>query len=272
MQFKSLSPFYLAALSLLGTGFILNPQREWLDILFLGWICICGIYLVYRLNDFIDQTDGFRFEYDKFLSDKMRLFFSLQLLLVIPIALFNLSFFRFCILSAAAFAGFLYSYKIDFGKRFFRLKHIFLLKNILIGLGWGGLVLVGSNQLDQLSSVFAIFASVQVFIGSSIRDIGDIEKDSKDGVQSMPVVLGVAGALKILFFINITLFSLLWSLWFSQTITRLLIIPLFITCCWRALVINRVAHSSDMRWQQKWNLWTCNILFIGTTSIWIFNL
>lgn len=270
MQFKSLSPFYLAALSLLGTGFILNHDRQWSDILLLTWICICGIYLVYRLNDFIDQTDGFNFDYAKFLSDKMRLFFSIQLLILIPVALFNLSLLRFCILAIAAFAGFLYSYKIELGKTYLRLKHVFLVKNILIGLGWGGLVLVGSNLMDRLSIVFALFASVQVFIGSSIRDIGDLEKDRKDGVQSMPVVLGIPGSLKLLFFSNVFLFLLLLSLFYTESINHVLILPLLITCCWRALVINRVTYSSDMRWQQKWNLWTCNILFIGTMTSWVF--
>jgi len=270
VQLKSLRPFYFAALSLLGTGFILNPYRKMSDMLFLGWICISGIYLVYRLNDFIDQTDGFHFDYAKFLSDKIRLFFSIQLIILITIALFNLSLLRFWILATAAIAGFLYSYKIELGKTYLRLKHVFIVKNILIGLGWGSLVLVGSNHLDRLSIVFALFASVQVFIGSSIRDIGDLEKDRKDGVQSMPVVLGIPGSLKILFFTNILLFLLLLSLLYTESINHVLILPLLITCCWRALVINRVTYSSDMRWQQKWNLWTCNILFIGTITSWVF--
>jgi 4-hydroxybenzoate polyprenyltransferase len=269
MQFKSLSPFYLAALSLLGTGFVLNPNKEILELVFLAWICISGIYLVYRFNDFIDQTAGFKFDYKKFLANKVRFFFSFQLLLLIPFALVHLSLFRFIILSLAAVAGFLYSYKVDFKQIHFRLKHIFLLKNMLIGFGWGGLLLVGANQLNSVSFLYFLFSSLQVFIGSTIRDISDIDKDRNDGVHSMPVVLGSIETLRILKLINGFIFLSLFILWFVDLGIRFLILPLALTSLWRSLVIFQISNSTDLRWQQKWNLWTCNILFLGTITTWI---
>jgi 4-hydroxybenzoate polyprenyltransferase len=269
MQFKSLSPFYLAALSLLSTGFVLNPQKEISELVFLAWICISGIYLVYRFNDFIDQTAGFEFDYRNFFSNKFRFFFSFQLLLLIPISLMQLSLFRFVILGLAALAGFLYSYNVEFKQIHFRLKHIFLLKNILIGFGWGGLLLVGANQLNSVSFLYFLFSSLQVFIGSTIRDISDIDKDRNDGVHSMPVVLGATETLRILQVINGFIFLCLFILWFADLGIRLLILPLALTSLWRSLVISQISNSIDLRWQQKWNLWTCNILFLGTITTWI---
>jgi len=270
-HFKPLAPFYLASLSLLATGFLFNAVSNPLEIIFLSWVCISGIYLVYRLNDFIDQTDEFTFSIKEFLSDRMRRFFVLQMVFfVIPTSIHYLSYMRFFILFIAAILGFLYSYQLVLGTHKLRLKHLFLVKNILIGLGWGALVLVGSNQLDSLSMIYFVFCSVQVFIGSTIRDIGDLDSDQRFGVASMPVTWGVSTTLKVLTAVNLGCLLFSNILWASDMGVRLMLIPLFVTCLWRFIVIERVMHSQDLRWQQKWNLWTCNVIFLGALLVWFY--
>jgi 4-hydroxybenzoate polyprenyltransferase len=268
IKFKPLHYFYLAAISLLASGLLMQGQQDWIEWFFLIWSTFTGIFLTYRFNDFIDGSKNFEFNFKKFFSSKLHIFVVIQLILVLtPLALIYLSYFRFILLSVLCFFGMLYSVKFEFSGKVFRLKHVFIVKNFLIGICWGGLVLLGADSIDNadILSLF-IFATIQVFIGSTIRDITDLESDTTEYVNSLPVVLGVRKTLFVLNMLNII--ALIYPLLLLGNFNNY--IPVMITFIWRAIVLHKMTSTQSTIWSQKYNLLTCFTIFIGQLIAWTF--
>lgn len=268
VKFKPLQYLFLAAISLVLTGLILNPDKNIVDWFYLIWVTTTGIFITYRFNDSVDQSDGFRFNFKDFFSNKLNAFIILQFILImLPISYYYLSEFRFYLLGVMFFLGMLYSVNIDYKNIKFRLKHIFLVKNILIGLCWGGLVLIGSNNINENSTIALTFiAIIQVFIGSSIRDLNDIEQDTIEYVRSIPIVLGVNNTF-ILFHLLNTLCLIFGLLYLEDSSFYLGISIIFI---WRLFVLFKIQKDiHHLFWTQKMNLLTCSIIFLGTLISWI---
>ena len=116
------------------------------------------------------------------MSNNWHKFFVLQFVLVIiPLAFFYVSTFTFSVLGMAATIGFLYSVKFNSGKKSFRIKNVFLLKNVLIGLVWGSLVLAGYGEVPNHEILMLFFfCSLQVMIGSLIRDLHDLSSNKNE--------------------------------------------------------------------------------------------
>ena len=175
--------------------------------------------------------------------------------LLLPAAIFYLNSFSFWILGIAAFVGVFYSLSFRIGKKVFRLKNIFLIKNVLIGLIWGALVLIGAETVHkvEVQSLF-IFCVLQVFIGSMTRDIPDIEKDKESGVKSLPVILGVPTTLFIMRLVNISSLGAAYILDWNQN--WLIVYTLIIM--WRMIsLIYLGKNHSSIFWSQTANLLTC---------------
>ncbi|MBK9192581.1 MAG: hypothetical protein IPM77_14365 [Crocinitomicaceae bacterium] len=60
-NFKKLPLFFASSCALLATGIILSADLNLLRILLLFLCCLIGIFLIYRLNDCIDQDADLRF-------------------------------------------------------------------------------------------------------------------------------------------------------------------------------------------------------------------
>jgi len=267
--FKPLHFFYLAANSLVAAGLLTKNNQEPLEWLFLMWAGFTGIFLTYRFNDFIDADAELRFDYKKFLKDKAHLIVILQLIFILtPLSFIYLSEFRVYILAIAGFLGFLYSVKIEVGSFTLRLKHIFVVKNLLIGLCWGALVLVGADQIETpVVQTLFIFTSIQVFIGSTIRDLTDIDKDTQEYVNSLPVVMGFNNTIKVLAMLNFL--ALIFV--FIYLPSSLLTLPYIVTFLWRKWVLFKLGNPNELKfWSQRMNLLTCFIIFIGQFFIWLF--
>ncbi|MCT4623650.1 MAG: UbiA family prenyltransferase [Schleiferiaceae bacterium] len=246
----------------MASGFILGRQKDVAVIFLLLWIDIIGIFTVYRLNDCIDQNESFEFNLRQCLSYKKHQWALVQLAVIIPLSFMFISREVFNILAIAAIAGTLYSLTLRVEGKRYRIKNMFFLKNILIGLSWGALILVGAGTVQNplVISMF-LFASIQVFIGSIIRDIPDVEKDKENGVNSIPVVNGIPWTLKFLQITNVlSLASIIWSGWSFS-----LFFIFFVVVVWRAYNLYFLRKDkTNPKWTQSINLYTCVLIFFVT--------
>lgn len=266
-KFKPLKYFFLAANSLLAAGLLVHNNQDLSDWIFLIWSTYTGIFLTYRFNDFIDANENLDFDWKAFISVKIHLLVILQFaFLLVPLSLYYISPFQFTTLGIAGFLGFLYSLKFQIRNTEVRLKHIFFLKNFLIGICWGILPLIGSDDFSKNTSIaLFILASIQVFIGSTVRDFTDIAQDTKEYVRSLPIVLGKRNTLVVLHLLN--LISMLIYIYIVSF--GVYSIPAILTFAWRILILNAVNKDhNNTFWSQKMNLLTCFIIFLGQFITW----
>ena len=171
---------------------------------------------------------------------------------------------HFHVLGMAATIGFLYSVKFNSGKKSFRIKNVFLLKNVLIGLVWGSLVLAGYGEVPNHEILMLFFfCSLQVMIGSLIRDLPDLSSDKNEGVNSLPVVLGENITVLILFILNMCSILIYSNELFKQEINVQIfyfVLPVFL---WRTIDISAVSRKNySPFWTQKFNLLTCVLIAV----------
>lgn len=261
IKFKPLHLFFIASNSLLLAGSIVTHTWNLSQLLLIQWCGVCGIFLIYRFNDFIDQTHSFRFNIKRFFSIKLHVIVIAQLLFItFPLALNLLSDFRIIMLLSICLLGVLYSLNFPFNGRNNRIKNIFLVKNIFIGFAWGSLILVGAGVFHhRLTMGLFIFTSLQVVIGSIIRDIPDIERDKTDRVKSLPAVFGTKATLHVLHALN--LLSFLSGYLMEKNNGFLLFMLMIIS--WRFISFIKIQKHNDSKlWTQTFNLLTCFLIFI----------
>ena len=260
-RYKRLTWFFVGAVSLLGAGCLLTRHFNYVELLVLMWCTLGGTFLIYRINDYIDTEHGFRFNILAFLLEKRHMIIAAHLFFIaFPVAYFTITPFCFMVLAAVAALGVFYSISFSLGSYRFRLKNVFLLKNISIGLAWGSLVLVGAGSIaspDVL--VVFLFASIQVTVGSMIRDIPDREKDRDAGARTYPVLFGDAATLRFLFIANIASVLLI----FIPELSVPLMVTIGVTVAWRTIILWKLRNNYDNRlWGQTLNLFTCTVIFL----------
>ncbi|MFA4929086.1 MAG: UbiA family prenyltransferase [Patulibacter sp.] len=88
--------------------------------------------------------------------------------------------------------GILYSRGIPVGKRCIKLKGGSGIKNLVIGITWGGTIglVVLSTGMVTAALVIAIYFGMKLFINSTIFDLKDVEGDLAAGIRTLPIVLG----------------------------------------------------------------------------------
>ena len=260
-MFKNLTWFYLASLSLLFSGFLQNNSDDLIEYLLLIWVNLSGVFLVYRFNECMGQKHELNGNLKHYLSYKLHRIVFIQLLIILlPLSIFYLDAFKISILTIGAFLSFLYSVELPIGNNGFKLKNVFVLKNILIGVVWGSLILIGAgSNYDFWVYLIFIFVCIQVFIGGIVRDIPDQKSDDQEGVKSLPVVLGADRTIIILHSINLISGSVF--IFFNNNIEGYLLFGL--TSLWR--MINLIFIQKDPQnalWTQQLNLFTCVLLFL----------
>lgn len=261
LVFKNLRWFLIASLSLLLSGFVLAEKEDLLQLALLVWCNVIGVFLVYRLNDCIDQHLDLKFNIKSFLSYSTHKFVFFQFIfLTIPICFYLIDFFTLMVLSISAAVGILYSINFKIGNRILRLKHIFLVKNLSIGIVWGSLILIGAGSIENKEIVaLFVFVSMQVFIGGIIRDVPDVQKDEESGVRSFPVVCGIPHTITFLHLVNLSCFVVLFigDFKFHSLLFILIVVS------WRAInLIFLKRFLLNKRWSQDANLFTCLLIFI----------
>lgn len=261
VKFKKLGLFFLASSALVATGFLWSEIPDWKVILLLLYCNFTGVFLVYRLNDCIDQDVALSLNIKHFFVIHLhKLIVAQFILILIPLGYFWLPDFSWVVLAIGAVLGTLYSLTFTINHVHFRIKNVFVLKNILIGLVWGGLVLIGAGRFDSdiIQGLFC-FVTLQVMIGSMVRDVPDLEKDREHHVQSFPVMIGVRNTIFVMHCLNLLSLSFVyfmtgWKLWLLAFGSVLL---------WRffnLIQLQKAPH--DKFWSQTANLFTCILIFL----------
>ncbi len=114
--------------------------------------------------------------------------------------------------------GYLYSKGIKAGKFHLKLKGGMGMKNIVVGMTWGGTIasIVAEWTIDifAVSAIFSFFL-LKLFINSVIYDFKDIKGDAAAGIITLPVYFGINNVRKILLALSLLLhllmFFALWS-------------------------------------------------------------
>jgi 4-hydroxybenzoate polyprenyltransferase len=110
---------------------------------------------------------------------------------------------------------------------FMRLKRIFILKNVLVSIAWGSIVLVVSaffGSINLLLICLCIVFSLQFLINTIIFDIKDLKGDKAQGIQSLPSKVGIEQTKKVCFLI-LLLASLVWVSLMLLTIRAIILLP-----------------------------------------------
>ena len=263
INYKNLLWFYIASVSLLVSGFIISYNQPLLTLFTLIWCIISGLFLIYRFNDYVDQDVELRFNIYHFLYLPLNLIMFLQLIFItIPITVYLIEKETLYVLSLSSVLGFLYSVNFQFNNRSFKLKNVFFVKNALIGIVWGSLVLIGSNNIFQTNIIpLFLYASIQVFIGGVIRDIPDLKKDKSNNVKSFPVVLGTNFTINILHLINFMSIILIFFNYNNLLIFTVFLIPFIWRSC-NLLLLN--SRPNNLRITEWMNLFTCVLILIST--------
>ena len=258
-QLKPIHLFLIAANSLLFSGFLFNLNQSILQFLFLFLSCSSGVYIIYKLIYLFDFSSGFIENKRNLMKTKRNWLFVISFaFLVIPLSIYTLSFFQIGLFISISFLGVLYSFPIRTNKKILKVKNVFILKNILIGACWGCLVLIGANDYESKEVLeLALFCSLQVFIGSVIRDVPDLLLDSKKGAYTLPVVLGVSKTIGFIHIVN--LISVFLLIYLNPSFS----VIIFVVSIFRLFTLIQIKRNEHLKmWTQTANLSTCFLIFL----------
>lgn len=245
--------FLVAATALVSTGALLNRLPFDGQLLFVLYLANLGTWFLY----------GFDFR-APFKSGWQR-FFIVQLVLAVVLSVQILSYFQFSVLGLILLMGCFYQVELKWKEQRFRAKQIFFFKNLLIGISWAALVILGANNFsDEAVQFMFCFVAIQVGFGSIIRDLNDVGHDLKNGLKTVPVMLGTRQTLLLLHVINLS--SLLLLLPFFNSNTSSWILPFSIgVILYKSLLLWQVQLKQQaLLWTQYLNILTCLLIFILT--------
>ncbi len=134
-----------------------------------------------------------------------------QLLLISTIAISSAIFFSaflgikaVLVIATPFLAGILYSVKIL--PKIPRLKEVLAAKSVIVALSWGttGALLPFIQENIQPDKVFIVFLYVfiQIFIGTILSDVLDIKGDLENGINTIPIKLGLFKTRTLLLIMN----------------------------------------------------------------------
>jgi 4-hydroxybenzoate polyprenyltransferase len=256
----------VAALALFLTG-IVSPMAEPvtpISLFLMIWGCVSGVIIVYRFNDYANKQQSPWKNAQTFFLNPTNTIVVLQFFLIgIPLSVIYLTAFQFNLLALAGITGIFYAVNFKLGSFTWMAKHLPGFKNFLIGMVWGMLFLIGYGKLDgpYALSLF-LFISAQVFIGSSIRDLSDIENDRTKNLKTLAVLLPTNQALFLLHLINII--SLVVYFLFEDLNFTLFLIP----ALWRAMNLFFIQQQGiRWIWTQAVNLMTCVVILLTTIAV-----
>ncbi len=267
-QRKSMRYLMFAALCVTWTGFTFNSESNYLNFFVATLNTILLVLFVYGFDDVMDSDVNFNY----FKNPAVR-WLGISTLFSIAATYIALGITSAISALLILVIGTLYSFRHDRDHFNIRLKSFFILKNFLIGVGWGLLVLLGSNHFS-IESVFItfLFFTLQVTIGSIIRDMDDIEEDRKNKIPTFPIVLGIRNTMFALHGINaLSLLVLFWGTMLSSELTSLWYLWISIVFYRFGLIeVIRQKNMSPYLLQQA-NIMACGLVFMGRVAhIWIF--
>jgi len=252
--------FVIATQSLLLAGFLLVPTMTIIELLLLLWLGISGTLLIYG-STIGHHSLSIKKGLQQLVQSKLQLLFVAQVvLLIIPASIVILSWFQLVVLASICLLGWLYSIPFTIQGKPFRLKNVFLFKNTFIGFAWGALIVVGAGTVfdDQVLALF-LFTSLQIVVGSTVRDCADIEHDTTSGVRTLPVIIGLKKTIQWLHLANVL--TVIPSYLVCQD-HRMLIL-MVVVLAWKALILEKARRNNhSVLWTQTFNILTCFVIFV----------
>jgi 4-hydroxybenzoate polyprenyltransferase len=100
--------------------------------------------------------------------------------------------------------GYFYTHGIRIGSSRLKLKGSLGVKNIIIGITWGGTIaLIVSKWCDNILTIGVIFLfyGLKTFVTSCVNDFKDVKGDMAAGIRTLPACLGEAVTKKVLIII-----------------------------------------------------------------------
>ncbi len=196
----------LVGASIISFSFLLSTGKIMLDMVICTSLITYSIYSLNRLTDIEEDASN--------LPDRVS-FIQSKRNIIIFLSLFSYIFaiilggmrnkYTIPIFLTPFFMGLLYSIRLFS----FRLKDLFLAKNLTISLSWAissaFLPYVFERNLAFAIMIF-LFLSIKCFVNTVVFDVRDVEGDRKAKANTLPVVMGVEKTMLILLFINSTLF------------------------------------------------------------------
>lgn len=256
--------FIVAALSLLLTGVAYPGQLplENAALALMIWGCISGILIVYRYNDYAYRSESPWRNTGYFFRNWYNSLIVFQFFVVgIPLCAMYLTNFQFLTFALAGITGVFYAVNFRLGSFSWMVKFVPVVKNLLIGFAWALLFAAGHGHLSTMESLsFFLFIALQVFIGSSIRDITDISLDLKKGLSTIPTVIGEKNTILLLQVLNLSGCALLLLANEMILATTVIFIILYRSC--NLWMIHKKGGRSN--WTQTYNLATCFLIFCAT--------
>ncbi len=219
------SSIYLAlgaAIVAISTMFISNYPLVW----YLPLIPFAGSFLIYNLNRLTDMDEDIINVYDRAQFSKR--FGKVLLYLAGPLyaACLFLAYQRNIYTLAIALMPLLIALLYSIA----RLKKFLFLKNVLVAMAWGCSALLVAAYFTNLNIVLVclyIFFSLQFLINVIIFDIKDARGDKYQGINSLPLKLGIAKTKEACLLIFIPLL-IVWVLLLSSTIRAIILLPFLI--------------------------------------------
>ena len=106
----------------------------------------------------------------------------------------------------------MYTHGIRLGPYALRLKGGAGMKNVIIGITWGGTIaLIVSHWCNAVTTVLVIFFfyAIKLFITSCVNDFKDVKGDLAAGIRTLPACLGEDLTKKVLLLMNVVLHAVM---------------------------------------------------------------
>lgn len=108
--------------------------------------------------------------------------------------------------------GYFYTRGIRIGSHTIKLKGSVGVKNLIVGLTWGGTIalIVGqwASSIVTVGIIFLFYGS-RVFVNSCVNDFKDVKGDMAAGIRTLPACLGEDRTRKVLIMILLTLYGVM---------------------------------------------------------------
>lgn len=267
--FRSTTSLYwlsAAAIALTLAGVFLANSYGFSQVLLCLWAVIHTTIVTYRFNDVMDAR-SLRLGVLHALTYKGLRGWTISLPFVLGTAAYFLSTTSFLALLGILTVGIAYSLHLSAPTTTlsFRLKNILGIKNALIGIGWGLLVVVGAGSLHDVPfGALALFVGAQVFIGSIIRDIGDAVEDLAASTRTIPNSWTRASMLLFLHTCNLASGLYVSFVAFGGSEIHPVFAWLLLAVLWRTVLLVGIQFKGDRAiLLQSANLSTCFVILAG---------
>jgi 4-hydroxybenzoate polyprenyltransferase len=152
--------------------------------------------------------------------------------------------------------GYLYTHGVRIGSYSLKLKGGAGVKNIIIGITWGGTIaLIVSRWCSSVVTVWIIFLffAMKIFVTSCVNDFKDVKGDTAAGIKTLPACLGENLTKKVLILIMIGLHCVMLYALFAGIIGDewvVLLFGLILTIAFLMVYSSSFEHKSQVYYRK----------------------